>query len=232
MGAYRSAVLGTSGLVSFWPLDEAGGNALDIKGSNPGEPKNTGITRSQPSLLPNGEGFSTSFTSGLAGYFQIAESASMHVGNSFAIESWFNLASPLGTPGAILGGQTNAFQLWVTSAPWLELDKRAIQNLVISESAKPLSVLTSYHVVANKSGSTRQMIVNGVDMSQLIGESTVENPAGTYAIGKDAGGGTSFPGWLQYVALYSAPLSVATAQAHYTAAFAREPRRSLMGVGR
>ncbi len=230
---YKEAVLATSGLVSLWPLDESSGNALDGKGSNNGLPKNeAGLTRAQTSLLPNGEGKSCKFTSASSGYFELPDTASLDVGDVFSIEAWVK-PNASASDRQIFGGPTNGPTLWLFgTTEILDLSKRATASLVRSSSG--ISTAAASHVVATKNGETRKMYVNGVDVSSLIGNATVEKPAGAYYLGKDGPGTNYFNGTMQFVGLYSADLSKATVEAHYAAGLlstSANSSRMLMQLG-
>ena len=83
--AYASAVLSTSGLVSYWRLDETSGTtANDQKGANPGT--YTGAyTLNQPGALANDSDPSAAFG---GGYVDVPNSASIQNLSSVTLEAW------------------------------------------------------------------------------------------------------------------------------------------------
>jgi hypothetical protein len=101
---YPALILGTPGLVSYWRLGEASGNALDSKGSNPGTTIGGGVTRNVPGLLA-GEADGAVQASGAVGSnINVPASASLNTA-AVTVECW---AKPTSVP-AVVGSLIDKF---------------------------------------------------------------------------------------------------------------------------
>lgn len=212
---YKEANLAIASLVSLWPLEEAEGNALDTQGLNNGSASAEGLTRAQTSLLPNGEGKSCKFD-GAKGWFSLADTASLDTGDTFSVAAWIKFSTE-GTNKVIYGGPSNGPEVFVRNDERVALDKR---NAVAVYSAVNAQVKeTVYHFVCVKNGATRKAYINGAEIPvTLIGEGTVEKPAGAYGIGRRAAAAEAFwAGHLQYVSLFNAALTAGQIEALYAA---------------
>src|SRR5690348_3630145 len=84
--SYQSTVEATPGLVALFTMGHEG-NEPNMVGGNPAVPSAEGLTRVQPSLLPNGEGVCTLFD-GVAGAFSIATQPELEIGDTLSFELW------------------------------------------------------------------------------------------------------------------------------------------------
>lgn len=212
--SYKAAVLGTAGIVSLWALNDSSGNAVDSADSNPGTPNGT-LTRGQASLLPDGEGAATKFN-GTTGYFKIAASANLKVGDVFTLEAWIKPES-IGTDQCIISGNNNTPQLRLNAAGKLELIKTQVASVV--QSTTTLVANTVYHVVVTKTGATVKIYVNGVDVTGAVTNQTMSSLEVEWNIGRESSAFNAnyFKGIIQYAAVYNVALSKAVMEEHYAA---------------
>jgi hypothetical protein len=85
--AYSSVILGTPGIVSYWRLGEASGNALDSKDSSPGTIAG-GITRAVTGLLVNDTDKAMQSDGVLGSFVNVPYAANMNVGAQLTLEFW------------------------------------------------------------------------------------------------------------------------------------------------
>lgn len=210
---YKEAVLATSGIVSLWELGESAGSAVDLKGSNTGT-YNGLPSRALGSLLPNSEGASVDLVPATQ-YISAPDSASLDLGDTFSLEAWIRPDTVNANRGIISKGN-GAYYLRVNSEAKLQLLRS--QTLEIVESTVALTKETVYHVAATKNGATVKLYINGVDRTGVVLNSTCANNAIELSIGGDSVFSTErFDGRIQYAAVYSTAISLATIEAHYAA---------------
>jgi Concanavalin A-like lectin/glucanases superfamily len=213
---FLSAQLVTPGLVSAWPVGEASGSALDVFGPNTAEVKGAPL-RAQPSILPNGEGKSLTLN-GVNTWLRIPANASLMVGDTFSFECWVKPAA-MGTFQGLLAASSKGpvfYFLNGSPASKLRLDKAGISAIVTSTSEQAAGA--SYYLVVTKTGATVKIYVNGVDVTGVVTNATMEATLADWALGGNQSGESILNGSLQYPALYKVALTKQTVEAHLHAA--------------
>ncbi len=237
---YSDAVLGTTGLVSFWRLnDQSGTTAADSKDSNPGTYEN-GVTLGGPSLVhTDTDNYAASFD-GSTQYVEVPFAANINT-PQFTVEAIVN-------PTAVGTGANDFHAIVFTRAGdtagnalgfFLCLFNNEFQVRIgtgtptVSVVAVPAGVVANggpYYVVVTYDGTTLTLYVNPVDKLDPgnPGETADQQASAnlTYApnthvdlvIGATFPEPTReffFPGVIQDVALYDQALDFSTIQAHF-----------------
>jgi hypothetical protein len=218
MGTYRDSVLGTASLVEVWDVGTPEGGAPGLKNSLMAAVKGSPL-RSEPSLLPGGEGRSAKF--GAGNYFEVAHNALLNLGDTWTLEAWVKMdLGALTNPQNILSKGNGAYYLRLQNVEGgYRAQSLRSQIAELARSSVTLSANTVYHVVATKSGTTRRIWINGVDVTSLQTNSVCGHTTTPLVLGQsDAGFGGVFEGWMQYIAVYSTALSEGTIKAHLAAA--------------
>ena len=216
-GAYRAAIMGTSGLVGYWRLGEASGAspAADEQGIHPGSYVGP-PTLGQRGAVDDDNG-AARFTYGH--YVGVPHAATLNLADAWSIEAWVKLETVAGGVRGIAGKGAGGYYLRVTPAGNLELARSNIQALTTSTTLLPAGTWT--HVVGTKSGATSKLYINGVDRTGTVTNSTTANNNMPLTIGADAdavGARRDFySGSIDDVALYSRALMPAEVSAHYGA---------------
>lgn len=213
---YAALIMGESGLVSYWRLGEASGNALDSKDTNPGT-VHGGITRNVSGLLYNDPNGAIQSDGASGSYISIADNANLRGMAALSVEAWVKPTSlPYSTIwyGRYLIGITSSwvrFTVLDTHPTWIDLYSTGIT----------LSAGQVYHIVGTYSSSgTMKIYVNGFDVSgtpSATPSASVDNGSGvTSYLGADGSASSyGFPGIIDEVAIYNTALTESQVKAHY-----------------
>lgn len=237
---YSQAVLGTTGLVSFWRLNEQSGTTTaDIADSNPGTYEN-GVTLGGPSLVhTDTNNYAASFD-GSTQFVEVPFAANINPAK-FTVEAIVNPTS--------IGTATNDFHAVVFSRSAdaagntlgyvLYLFNNEFQARVgtgtpdVARLTVPAGVVANggpYYVVLTYDGTTLTLYVNAIDtldpanpgetLEQQASAAVtyVPNATGDLVIGATVPHPTRlffFPGVIQDVAIYDQALDFLTIQSHF-----------------
>jgi hypothetical protein len=217
--SYSSNVLATSGLVSYWRLDEPSGtSAADSKGTNTGTYNGSPSLNQASLLVGDPADASVKFDGG--GTQSVSIPTLSIFTSSFSIELWIN-ATDLAANGIVFGvhGAQSTDQ-----SIHLRLQTSGVMlfGYFADDLAgvRTLSAGTTYHVVAtyNSGSDTSSLYINGtLDNSGAQGPFTGTSPV--ISIGRWFDVGTAqdyFKGTIDDVAIYNTDLSASTVLDHYT----------------
>jgi RHS repeat-associated protein len=210
---YASAVSGTSGLISYWRLDDSTGtSACDAKGTNVGT-YSGGFTLGQAGALAGDSDNASSFN-GSTGKVSIPSATSLNVADTFTIEAWVKRGSVGGTASQVIASKgANAWMLLFNSSNKLVLQQSG--STAVNTSTTAVADTTSWHhVVATKSGTTVHLYIDGKDASGTTSNKTMANNTQPLVIGQD-GTSSPFNGTIDDVALYSSALNANQVSNHY-----------------
>jgi energy-converting hydrogenase Eha subunit B len=201
---HREAMRNIPGVLGVWPLSEAAGEAEDYGTGHNGVPSG-GLVRAQPSLLPNREGRSCLFN-GTNSFFTITAAPIINLADVVSLSAWVK-PIVVGSERVIFTLGINAISLAIQgNAGKLLASKTGVAGFVFSNIPTPNE--TPVFVVMTKNGAERHCYINGVDISQLVANQTLEASEENKLIGKYSGG-LFYSGYLQYLGLYSTALTPA-----------------------
>ncbi len=230
--AYRTAVLGTSGISDYWRLDETSGTtATDASGAN-----NNGTYTSSPTsvaALIGGE--TNSFARSFNGTSQYVDASPTPFGtpSTFSAETWVKTSAAKASGGyhfLISDSESdlnNGFSLVIDSSnrPSFIIAKEGLFGIVTratATSATTVAPNTTHYIVGTYDGSRARIYVDGVERANASFSGSV-----TWDSGRDLRLGrpvssTSLAqrylqGTLDEPAVYTSALSSASVLAHYEA---------------
>jgi len=212
--AYRDAVLGTSGLVSYWRLGEGSGPvAFDSKGTNNGS-YGGGVTLAQPGALASDPNTAASFDG--TGYVSLPNLGSY---SSFSVEGWTKLNSAsVNSPNGNNTLYGHSWQVRLIPRPsGVYADVAAGGAVYGLQAATPNNVGAWVYWVLVRSGASMTIYRNGSAVA-----STSQLPSGPTTLGgsiaANSGSQLFLHGSADEVAVYNTALTPPTIQQHYTAA--------------
>ena len=214
ISGYRRVVTGTPGLVAYWRLGEvSGATAASIGGTSDGRYRN-GVLLDRPGALLNDANASAGFD-GSDDYVSVADTPSLHLGDSFTLEAWVKRAGASSVTAIILSKGNSAFQLGFMNnlLTLTNGDSRPIAKASISTT----DTTGFHHVVATKSGPTAKLYIDGIDRTGPITNRTVTSTSAPLNIGRDTSGSKYFAGMIDEVAIYNVALSPLQIQQHFKA---------------
>jgi hypothetical protein len=208
---YKSTILSTAGLVSYWRLDETSGTtANDQKSANPGT--YTGAyTLNQPGAIVNDSDTAVKLS---GGYVSIPAASSLRP-SSITIEGWVNLAA-VGY-GRIFSTSGGVY-LQVDSSNHPEFSYKGTDgNQHTVTSSTVLSTGTWYYLAGtvDSSGNVRLYINGALDSSLATGLPIQWGIYGTAIGAYGDGSGGFLNGTVDEIAVYNTALSATTIQNHY-----------------
>lgn len=220
---YPSTILGTSGLLGYWELNDASGTtAIDQKALNNGTYNGTvgktgyllnqfGFPQLGGSLYLNSTGF-TSYVSIPALTFS----------SSITVECWVNIQSNANPNMLVMQNTVNA-QWALLSTGALNITWRG-GNTGSDLSTNLPSLNTWYHIVATQTGTNASIYCNGVLLTSTTGAVAIGTTGTTINIGCYGSGSNFFYlGYIQHVSIYNVALPIATVIAHYKAGVLKPP---------
>jgi hypothetical protein len=161
-------------LVVYFPFN---GDALDASGNE----NNGDLNNVDYALGKIGEGLSF----GGSGHLTVEDAASLSLGEDYSVAMWINPASISGQQPIFERGTGESSRILI----WLEDDEVSMgTNSYWSSSAADLEIGNWYHVVAVHSGEgdIERIYVDGVKISEKIGEEKDAYNSGTFFLGVDA----------------------------------------------
>ncbi len=238
---YSEVVLGTTGLVSFWRLNEQSGTtAADSEDGNPGTYEN-GVTLGGPSLISTDtDNFAASFD-GATQFVQVPVAANVNP-PQFTIEAVVN-PSAVGSGADDFhtiassrsddsSGNAFGYTLWLFHNEFqIRVGSGTSQTRAVTVAADAVANGGPYYIAATYDGTTLTLYVNPVDTFDPGNPAETaqqqDSAAVTYSpnttvdllIGATNFPGPAeqffFPGVIQDVAIYDQALDFSTIQAHF-----------------
>jgi hypothetical protein len=212
---YSSAVMGTSGLVSYWRLGESSGTvACDSKGLASGNLQG-GVTLGRPGALTGDPDTAAGFD-GSTGSVSVPHVSALNVGDRFSIEAWVKRGTIGGSANQVIASKQNgAWALMFNTSNKLVLRRSNVAD-VASSTVTVADTTGWHHLVATKNGTTVKLYLDGADMTGTVSNQTMADNTLPLAIGQSSS--TAFlAGTIDEVALYNAPLSAVQVADHYRA---------------
>lgn len=213
-GRYPATVLVTSGLVSYWRLDETTGTvAADSKGTN------TGTYVAAPTLgaataLVGDNGTAVTFN-GSTQYITVPDAAALDYGDVFTLEAWVKTTAVVETSLIHKGTGPGALSMTASGFPRISIPGSAH----VLQATQAINDGAWHFVVVTKNGSARRVYVDGFDKSPGTppADATATNNTTALVIGGTPFATQLLSGSVDEVAVYNVALSAATALAHYNA---------------
>jgi uncharacterized delta-60 repeat protein len=210
---YRSEVLGTVGLVSYWRLGETSGmTAADAHGANNGGYRN-GVLLGRPSALLHDANASAGFD-GANDYVSVADHASLDTGDRFTLEAWVKRSSSSSSTKTVLSKGSGSWRLSFVNDV-LTLTKAGAGT--IAKASVSTTDDRFHHLAATKSGATVRLYIDGLERTATVTNRTIANTSTALNIGRYTSGSEYFPGLIDEVAIYNVALTEAQVQRHFKA---------------
>jgi hypothetical protein len=213
-GVYSGAVLGTSGLVSYWRLGESSGvTAADGKGANGGTYVG-GPTLGLPGAISGDPDTAVGFN-GTNQYVGVPYVAALNP-SVFTVEAWANVTGGAGTYRAVVGSRSSQVSGYTVYASASDTWQFFLGNGSGWQAVDGGPIVSGWHhVVGTYDGTTERLYVDGV-LAGSKAASLIPNSSQTFTIGMNDGGWSyPFVGNIDEVAVYNAALSASTIQNHY-----------------
>lgn len=210
--AYSDTLFATSGLISYWRLNETTGtSAADAQGSNTGTYAN-GVTLGANGLLQTDSDKAVSFD-GVDDAVTVPDSSSLSPTAQMSIEAWVR-------PTNVSGHRNIATKDWILRVDTPSEGNQFSFFVNVGGAYEPRvksgvvpSANTTYHVVGTYDGSNLRIYVNGdLKGTQPRSGAIVDGP-GNLSIG----GSSWWNGTIDEVAFYNTALSATQVGNHYHA---------------
>ena len=213
---YRTGVLGTTGLVSYWRLGETSGTAA--ADDAPTDPNNgrylNGVALGGPGALVTDSNPSAGFD-GSNDYVSVADHASLDTGDRFTLEAWVKRSNTSTSTQTIFSKGSGSYRLSFVSNS-LRLTRPG-SGTIATANVSTTDTAGFHHVVATKSGATVKLYIDGVDRTGTVTNQTVANTSTALNIGRYTGGTQYFAGLIDEPAVYNSALSSTAITEHYQA---------------
>src|SRR5262249_7066542 len=151
------------------------------------------------------------------GFVNVPDKPALDPGNQFTIELWFKRGSTTSTTPTLVTKGTNGYQVRFSSNK-LYLRKSGVGNVVASTTSY---TDTKWHYLdVTKSGASSHIYVDGVDVSGVITDQTIQDTTSVLNIGRSTASSSPeyYEGALDEVAIYPVALTAAQVAAHFSAA--------------
>jgi hypothetical protein len=222
--AYRDAVLGTPGLVSYWRLGEASGTtAADETAANPGT-YTGGVALGQPGALTSDSNTAALFD-GVSGQVALPNSLSLPLNSPVTVEFWAYVSSAdVGSRSAFTIGGLNSPDRAQAHVPWsnktLYWDYGSLTGgRVTTDFSSHLDRWTHVALVSQGRGGAFQGIyLDGQLVSSKSSSDGPTQPVGGGSIAAWPSNGLFQKGRIDEFAVYNTVLPATTIQQHYRAA--------------
>lgn len=214
---YTTTVTDTTGLVSFWKLDEAAGATASDTEAYATATLNGGYTRNVTPIVPNSRALPSTTLNGSTGY-ATASGASLHQADGpWSVEFWVQRGA-IGSQQAVWSGGATDILIGFDANNKVRVQKEGTGDHFVSGAAYA-SMTAPYHVVVTRTGgAATKVYVNGFDVTSAgtTTARTFASAAGAINIGRKLSTTDQFlNGTIQHVSFYSAALSAATVLEHY-----------------
>jgi hypothetical protein len=212
---YVDVIKATSGLISLWPLTEAGGATAYDTQAYAHASLNGGYTQNVASLVPNLPGNHAITFNGSTG-FASATGANLHQGDGpWSIELWFRRGATLGTAQTMVSAGLDDYEIGFNSSNQIVVYKEGTGNNFVTDAT--YTDTNPHHLVVSRpNGGATTVKVDGSSKSGTTTARTFVSAAGAINIGRRLSSTDRyFTGTLQDVAFYNTALSAATILAHY-----------------
>jgi hypothetical protein len=225
---YSDLILATAGLVSYWRLGEASGNALDSKDSNPGVPAG-GLTRAVTGLLV-GDADKATQGDGVKGtYIASAYAANLNVGAQLTFECWVKPSAFQASSTYVIGRARVGTSCWYirnyggSDLRWEARvkDANSVDTTVITNNAADYGAVgkLQHLVVTYDAAGSMKFYVNGVSVASQnrTPNANVFNQTsdGIQIFDAFNGAATGMAGVIDEVAVYNTVLTAAQVLSHY-----------------
>ena len=219
--AYRDTVLGDSPL-SYWPLDDssttlsydwAGASDLTV---------NSGVTRGTSGAILGETRSASRFSGSNSGFASTTNTIAGPM--TFGIEAWFKTTSTGGGKIVGFGNRSTGTSTSYDRHVYMEPGGRVMFGVYPGSSqtissAAPYNDGQWHHVSAGLSSAGMVLYIDGVRVAQRTDVTSAQSYNGVWRIGGDTSwsGNAFFPGDIDEVAIYDAPLTREQVAAHYIA---------------
>lgn len=214
---YSPHVLADSPL-SYWPLIEPSGSAVDVVAGRNGTIAGS-VTRPSASAPPDGCGADFA---GSGQRIDIADAAEWDYSGDWSAEAWGRLTSLPGAGGVAFAreGSTGATQRWTVGVssggkPQAYVANGSTYKITVGPTNWPTNQWC--HIVMTRaSGGAVVLYFNGLQVATETGSVTSASTE-QLTIGSNSANGSPWPGSIAHCAVYTSVLSAARVLAHYQA---------------
>jgi hypothetical protein len=220
---YPSTILGTSGLLGYWQLNDASGTtAIDSKGLNNGTYNGT-IGRTGYLLNQFGyPGLGGALYLNSTGFTSYVSIPALTFSTAISVECWINLPSNANPFMFVMQNTVNAQWALMSNGTSSIVWRGGNTGSDLGVSLPNFN--TWYHLVATQSGTNASIYINGILLGSTTGAVAIGTTGTTINIGCYGNGSSYFyTGYIQHVSIYNTALSLAQVIAHYKAAVLKPP---------
>ncbi len=220
--SYADAILGTSGLSSYWRLGEASGTtAAAAKGAITGT-YGTGVTLGRPGLITGDMNTAAGFGGASGADTRFGDAFDFPANDRFTLEAWVKPTIVDATSRRIFSKEwSNASGVQgyylINKSTRLQF-ARMRDGGYHTVNVAPLATGTRYHVAVTYDGTSLRLYVNGALAGSADAAAALLNGTTAFTIGAKTGGGGHFNGVIDEPAVYNANTLTGTQlNAHYEA---------------
>ena len=215
-GNYTRDVLATSGLVSYWPVREAGTGATeyDSMGYANGTYNGSVTSESTKAGIPNEPQHWVPWRFDGSDAYISATGANLHPGDTFTVEFWVRRHTT-GSAQTVWSGGTDDVEIGFNASDNLIVYKEGTGNHFVSD-ATYTSTTSFIHVMVTREPGDTDVYVNGSVITGTTTARTFSAGSGTINIGRrKSGTDRYYSGRIASVAVYSTKKAASVALAHY-----------------
>lgn len=220
MITYSGIILSTTGIVSYWPLNEKGGTtAYDLAGSN------SGTYHGSYKLFQNGPSGNPAVSfDGNSAYVEVPSTPSLHPTGAITMEAWVLAPSSLSSYQEIMGcAFSGNFAPFVDYSLYQDNANKFYSTVgvgIVEQDSPHFAFQTNswYYLAGTCDGAIQNFYINGVLKSSTIVSGAINNSNQPFDIARSNRAGTIanyFFGYICNVALYNVALSSGTVYNHY-----------------
>lgn len=200
MSAYSDLILAKASLSGYWRMGESSGTTLTDAGpnANNGTLASSGVTYSVTGPLANDADTALTFDAS-SNPADIPDHASLDMGNgAFWIAFWFKRSATQGAIQTILYKGSGAYQVSFNAANRLALSLAPNGTILVRTEA--ITDQDWHFAVLQRSGTTRQVFIDAVNVSVTVGNPTLADTANVLQMGHQTSV-QRFPGSLDELAI-------------------------------